>query len=71
MEILIIVLFILQFLDSDGLSLDLSAPAFTIPGGRASSFDTRNAAFAKDAFVSLFLMPQDTNLSEKDQYYIR
>jgi len=60
-----------KFLDSDGISLDVSAPAFTIPGGRASSFDTRNAAFAKDAFVSLFLLPNHDDLTEKDQYYIR
>jgi hypothetical protein len=61
----------LQFLDTDGNSLDLSAPAFTIPGGKSASFDTRNAAFSKDAFPSLFLFAEHSGLNEKDQYYIR
>ena len=60
-----------KFLDADGQSLDLSAPAVTIPGGRASAFDTRNTAFSKDIFPALFLLPEHSGLNEKDQYYIR
>lgn len=60
-----------KFLDADGQSLDLSAPAVIIPGGRASAFDTRNTAFGRDIFPALFLLPEHGGLNEKDQYYIR
>ena len=60
-----------KFLDTDGKSLDLSAPAFTIPGGRIGAYDTRNAAFGRDIFAGLFLLPENSDLNEKDQYFIR
>lgn len=61
-----------KFLDTDGHSLDLSAPPFTIPGGHIGPFDTRNAAFGRDIFPALFLFPeQEETISEKDQYYVR
>ena len=61
-----------KFLDTDGHSLDLSAPPFTIPGGHMGPFDTRNAAFGRDIFPALFLFPeQEETMSEKDQYYVR
>ena len=44
-------------MDTDGQSLDLSAPAFTIPGGRIGAFDTRNTAFGQDIFAGIFLGP--------------
>jgi len=60
-----------KFLDTDGKSLDLSAPAFTIPGGRIGAFDTRNTAFGRDIFAGLFLFPEGVGMNEKDQYFIR
>lgn len=60
-----------KFLDTDGKSLDLSAPAFTIPGGRIGPFDTRNTAFGTEVFPALFLLPDDADMSEKDQYFLR
>ena len=49
----------------------MSAPAFTIPGGRVGAFDTRNTLFGRDIFAALFLLPEHSGLNEKDQYYIR
>ena len=56
-DIHLLILFMIQtfqFLDTDGKSLDLSAPAFTIPGGRIGAFDTRNTAFGRDIFAGNF-----------------
>ena len=58
-------------MDTDGQSLDLSAPAFTIPGGRIGAFDSRNTAFGRDIFAALFLLPEGEGMIEKDQYFIR
>ncbi len=52
--------------------MDLSAPAYTIPGGKIGPFDTRNMAFGKDIFPALFLFPEsEDGMTEKEQYYIR
>jgi len=71
-----------KFLDSNGLNLDISAPAVTLPGVNfRSPFDSRNTAFADEAFWGLLLLPQqgqtfvtsDTNElpSEEEMYLLR
>ena len=43
-----------KFLDTDGFSVDASAPAVTMPAAEiASPFDSRNAMFGRDVFWSL------------------
>ena len=47
---------IFQFLNSNGFTLDVSAPALTLPGDVRAPFDSRNTAFNKDTFWSLLLL---------------
>ena len=47
-----------KFLDTDGFSLDASAPAVTMPAAEiASPFDSRNTMFGRDVFWSLVPLP--------------
>ena len=53
-----------KFLDTDGFSLDASAPAVTMPANEiASPFDSRNTMFGRDVFWSLVPLPM------KSRYY--
>ena len=50
-----------KFLDTDGFSLDASAPAVTMPANEiASPFDSRNTMFGRDVFWSLVPLPMKT-----------
>ncbi len=52
------IIYILKFLDTDGFSMDSSAPAVTLPANEISSpFDSRNAMFGTDVFWSLVPLP--------------
>ena len=51
-----------KFLDTDGFSLDASAPAVTMPAAEiASPFDSRNTMFGRDVFWSLVPLPMLTS----------
>ena len=60
-----------KFLDQDGFSLDLAAPALTLPGEISAPFDSRNTMFGRDALWSLLVLPVENAFMARDNYVIR
>ena len=54
-----------QFLDSNGRTLDISAPPVTLPGNARAPFDSRNTAFNKDTFWSLLLLQPEATFDDR------
>ena len=59
------IIIIFQFLNSNGFTLDVSAPALTLPGDVRAPFDSRNTAFNKDTFWSLLLLQPAASFDDK------